>query len=160
MRSVRLTNRRAGNGFGMMLGCALSLSAVSVAADPVAGEPVEEAIPSLVAVAPFLPSTSEADALAQGTFTLVATNVPVDELLPSLARKAGLNLDLPPAVQGNVTLNLTNRPLNDLLEQIAQQTGTRFQIRDGHTLTVAPGHLLANRTPATAPKAGFQRSDR
>ncbi|MBF0271795.1 MAG: hypothetical protein HQL98_07020 [Magnetococcales bacterium] len=159
MRSRRLKNRQTRMGLGILLGCALNFSAGSAAADPFPREMGDDTIPPLVALVPFLPESSEADTLAQGTFTLVATHVPVDELLPSLARKAGLNLDLPPTVQGNVTLNLTNRPLNDLLEQIAQQTGARFHIRDGNTLAVTPGNLLATtRDSGSSPdKGGSQR---
>ncbi|MBF0213405.1 MAG: secretin and TonB N-terminal domain-containing protein, partial [Magnetococcales bacterium] len=74
-----------------------------------------------------------------------ATNVPADELLPSLAKKAGLNLNLPNGLEGQVTLNLTNRPLSDILDQIARQTGLSYRIGAGNTLTITPGNQLANR---------------
>ncbi|MBF0163683.1 MAG: DotD/TraH family lipoprotein [Magnetococcales bacterium] len=92
------------------------------------------AIPPLVINTPFAPPEST----TRATFSLVASNIPVDELLPSLARKAGLNIDMAPGVQGTVNINLTNRPLSEILAQIAAQTGIRHQIRDGHTLTILP----------------------
>ncbi|MBF0628669.1 MAG: hypothetical protein HQL91_10690 [Magnetococcales bacterium] len=140
MRASRL--KRSPLAFAL-LGQLLMIN--SAAADPVM---MEETIPPLVTIMPFPPAESETDSLAQGTFTLVATNVPLDELLPALARKAGLNLDQASGLQGSVTLNLTNRPLRELLEQIERQTGMRAQLHAGNILTVTPGNLLATRPVA------------
>lgn len=127
MRSRRLTPRHTA---AALLGAALGCLAVV----PASAE--DGSIPPLVINTPFAPP--ETTATTRATFSLVASNIPVDELLPSLARKAGLNIDMAPGVQGTVNLNLTNRPLSEILDQIAAQTGIRPQIRDGHTLTILP----------------------
>ncbi|MBF0341416.1 MAG: hypothetical protein HQL95_10715 [Magnetococcales bacterium] len=141
MPSRRLTRIRDGRA-GLALLTALILTSFQPAQ---AGEIGEAPIPELVTLLPFVPDASPADALAQGTFTLVATRVPVDELLPALARKAGLNIDLPHGIQGEVTLNLTHRPLPEILDQIGRQTGLRYTLRADNTLSIAPANTLSAR---------------
>ena len=69
------------------------------------------------------------------TYTVVVKNVPVTDLIFSLARDAGLNLDLQADQESAVTLNAIDRPLPEILERIAGQTSLRFEMR-GNNLIV------------------------
>ncbi|MBF0615072.1 MAG: hypothetical protein G8237_15255 [Magnetococcales bacterium] len=142
MHSVRIRPYRM---IGLILSSGLLATTFSTADPRPSGS--ADAIPPLVTLTPFPPPVAPAESVAHGTFTLVATNVPVDELLPALARKAGLNLDLQPGIQGVVNLNLTHRPLSEILIQIERQTGVQARLRDGRTLAASPGTVMATSIP-------------
>jgi general secretion pathway protein D len=73
----------------------------------------------------------------QETYRVTVHNVPVQELLFTLARDAKLNLDLHPEVQGNVTLQAIDQTLPQILDRVARQIEIRYSIEDG-VLVVAP----------------------
>ncbi|MEO5344899.1 MAG: EsaB/YukD family protein [Magnetococcus sp. YQC-9] len=134
MRAIRLTGPAHRLNAAT---CALLLSSALCSTPITPAHADADSIPPLVTHATFVPP--EAKSSLRDTFSLVASNIPVDELLPALAKKAGLNLDMPPGITGsNVTMNLTHRPLPEILGQISAQTGIQLDIRDGHTLAVAP----------------------
>jgi len=62
------------------------------------------------------------------TYTVVVKEVPVVDLLFSLARDAGLNLDLQADSGKTVTLNAVDRPLPEILARIAEQSKLRFTL--------------------------------
>lgn len=62
------------------------------------------------------------------TYTVVVKEVPVVDLLFSLGRDAGLNLDLQADSGKTVTLNAVDRPLPEILGRIAEQAGLRFTL--------------------------------
>ena len=62
------------------------------------------------------------------TYTVVVKEVPVVDLLFSLGRDAGLNLDLQADSEKTVTLNAVDRPLPEILGRIAEQAGLRFTL--------------------------------
>ncbi len=70
-------------------------------------------------------------------FNVVVQNLPVAQVLFTLARDANLNLDIHPAVQGNVTLNAIQQTLPQLLRRIGQQVALRYQQQNG-SLSVLP----------------------
>jgi general secretion pathway protein D len=74
---------------------------------------------------------------AQPTYRVSVQNIPVQDLLFTLARDAKLNLDLHPDVQGNVTLQALDQTLTQILERVARQVEMRYSIEDG-VLVVAP----------------------
>jgi MSHA type pilus biogenesis protein MshL len=81
-------------------------------------------IPAAVSFTPQLPAP-QAQA-AEPTHTVVVSDVPVRELLFSLARDADFNLDIDNDVDGLVTLNAVNQPLNSILERIAAGANLRY----------------------------------
>jgi len=71
------------------------------------------------------------------TYNVVVTEVPVKELLFSLARDTKLNIDVNPNIQGIVTLNAINETLPAILDRIANQVNIRYKL-EGDTLVVSP----------------------
>ena len=71
------------------------------------------------------------------TYNVVVTEVPVKELLFSLARDTKLNIDVHPNIQGVVTLNAINETLPAILDRIANQVNIRYKL-EGDTLIVTP----------------------
>lgn len=71
------------------------------------------------------------------TFSLSVTDVPVRELLFSLARDAKLNVDIHPGVEGRVTLNVVEQTLPRILKRITDQVALRYRL-DGPNLRIVP----------------------
>ncbi len=71
------------------------------------------------------------------TYTVVVNNVPVKDLLFSIARDTQYNIDLFPGISGNVTLNAVNEPLPSILDRIARQADLRYETH-GKTISVMP----------------------
>lgn len=71
------------------------------------------------------------------TYNVVVTEVPVKELLFSLARDTKLNIDVHPNIQGVVTLNAINETLPAILDRISNQVNIRYKL-EGDTLVVTP----------------------
>ena len=84
---------------------------------------------------PVLPPPKAAP--KQETYTVVVNDVPVKELLFSVARDAKLNVDIHPGISGNVTLNAVNQTLPQILARIAKQVDLRYEL-DGPNLSVSP----------------------
>ncbi len=131
------------------LACLLSACAQSpVSQSPDAGhlslpDPASEpapAVPSAPIPAPVtqtfdLPPPRPGPALE--TYSVVVSQVPVDQLLFSLARDARLNVDVHPGLSGRVTLNAIDQTLPQLLQRISRQVDMRFEL-DGESLVVMP----------------------
>ena len=71
------------------------------------------------------------------TYSVVVTNVPVQEILFALARDAKINLDIHAGIQGAVTLNAIDQTLPQILSRIAKQVEMRYEL-DGPNLIVMP----------------------
>lgn len=84
-----------------------------------------------------LPTKPTPPAKAEETYSISVQNLPVRDLLFSLARDARLNLDIHPDVQGEITLNAVQQPVSRLLSRIARQAALRFE-RDGDHIVVLP----------------------
>ncbi len=102
-----------------------------IAAPPVA----PGTIPAPLASTPPLPPPQPVR--QQAVYTAVGIDLPVREFLFSLARDAGLNLDIYPEVSGKVTINAVDEPLDSILARVARQAGIRFS-RRGKTLIAQP----------------------
>ena len=63
------------------------------------------------------------------TFTVVVKDVPAVDLLFSLARDAGLELDMQADSKKTVTLNAVDRPMAEILARIAEQSRLRYTLR-------------------------------
>ncbi len=77
------------------------------------------------------------DRPAERRYSLAAENTSAGELLFSLARDAGLNLELPAAVDAEVTLIARDRPLAEIVDSIARQSGLIAELR-GNSLRLRP----------------------
>jgi MSHA type pilus biogenesis protein MshL len=71
------------------------------------------------------------------TYSVVVSNVRVQELLFALARDAKLNVDIHPGIEGTVTLNAIDQTLQQLLTRIAKQVDVRWEL-DGPNLAIMP----------------------
>lgn len=93
------------------------------------------AIPRPVAVlpAPSQPGTAQ----RTETFSVVVSNLAVNDLLFALGRDAKINLDIHPSVNGHVTLSAINQTLPQILTRISKQVDIRWML-EGNTLSVMP----------------------
>ncbi|GAA5170197.1 type II and III secretion system protein [Viridibacterium curvum] len=97
--------------------------------------PSAEGIPAPVKQGFALPPPRPA--VKQETYSVVVSNVKVQELLFALARDAKINVDIHPGLSGTVTLNALDQTLPQLLARIAKQVDMRFEL-DGNNLAVMP----------------------
>jgi len=93
----------------------------------------EGAIPPPVQITPVLPKPTPV--APPETYSVVVSNVRVQELLFALARDARLQIDIDPTLTGTVTLNAVDQTLPQLLLRIARQVDMRYEL-DGQTLVV------------------------
>lgn len=92
------------------------------------------AIPEPINTTTLLPKPVSRPALE--TYTVVVNDVPVKELLFSMARDAKLNVDIAPDLTGTVTLNAIDQTLPQILERISRQIDLRYELAD-NTLRVS-----------------------
>ncbi len=92
-------------------------------------------IPKAVTAAPILPPPQSAAPVE--TYTVVASDVPIKELLFELVRDNRLNVDIHPDIKGTVTLNAVDQTLPQIMERIAKQVDLRYQL-DGQNLMISP----------------------
>lgn len=71
------------------------------------------------------------------TYTVVVNDVPVKDLLFSIARDTQYNIDLFPGITGRVSLNAVNEPLPSILDRIARQADLRYETH-GKSISVMP----------------------
>lgn len=93
-------------------------------------------IPELVTQIPTLPPAPQAT-MPLETYTVVVTDVPVQQLLFALARDAKVNVDIHSAIDGNVTMNAIDQTLPQILDRIAKQVSLRYTL-EGQNLLVMP----------------------
>jgi MSHA type pilus biogenesis protein MshL len=103
---------------------------------PMLAEPVAAAadIPPVVLQVPIIAAPEPAEPLQ--TFTVVATDLPANELLFALARDARINLDIDPAIDGRVSINAIDQTLPQILKRVSRQVALRYYL-DGPNLVVA-----------------------
>jgi general secretion pathway protein D len=87
-----------------------------------------EAIPEPVIQAPVLPAPEQRPNLE--TYTVIVNQVPVRELLFSMARDAKLNLDIDNNIKGKVTMNAIDQTLPQILERLARQVDIDYRLED------------------------------
>ena len=97
-------------------------------------EPAAADIPPVVLQVPIIAAPEPAEPLQ--TFTVVATDLPANELLFALARDARMNLDIDPAIDGRVSINAINQTLPQILKRVSRQVELRYYL-DGPNLVVA-----------------------
>ncbi len=90
-------------------------------------------IPPVVEQVPIIAVPEPAEKLQ--TFTVVATNLPANELLFALARDARINLDIDPSINSKVSINAIDQTLPQILKRISRQVSLRYYL-DGPNLIV------------------------
>ena len=96
-------------------------------AAPIAPPPAPvKALPALATPRPSAPVP---------TYTVVVNDVPVKDLLFSIARDTQYNIDLHPGISGNVSLNAVQEPLPAILDRIARQANLRYEM-NGRTVSI------------------------
>jgi len=97
---------------------------------PTESEAAEKAlIPQPVTQVPSLPRPGQRKQLE--TYTVVVNQVPVRELLFSMARDADLNLDIDDDISGNITMNAIDQTLLKILDRIESQTDIAYTLENG-----------------------------
>ena len=91
--------------------------------------------PAPVKAAPALPPPRPSAPVP--TYTVVVNDVPVKDLLFSIARDTQYNIDLHPGITGNVSLNAVQEPLPAILDRIARQANLRYEM-NGRTVSILP----------------------
>jgi MSHA type pilus biogenesis protein MshL len=91
--------------------------------------------PAPVRAAPTLPPPQPR--APEPTYTVVVNDVPVKDLLFSIARDTQYNIDLHPGIDGRVSLNAVQEPLPAILDRIARQANLRYEM-NGRTVSVMP----------------------
>ena len=113
-------------------GCAssptVSLSAGHLVSEP----PVAEELPPIVKEAPVVPEPVPAAPVA--VYTVVVKEVPVVDLLFSLARDAQLDVDIQSSANPTVTLNAVDRPLAEILRRIAERAHLRYRLQGSNLI--------------------------
>jgi general secretion pathway protein D len=100
-------------------------------AKPATTESIPQTLKDSVVLTPPKPAGKVA------TYSVVVTNVSVQEILFALARDAKINLDIQAGIQGAVTINAIDQTLPQILTRIAKQVDMRYELSNG-TLTVMP----------------------
>ena len=90
-------------------------------------------IPQPVTQVPALPRPGKREKLE--TYTVVVNQVPIRELLFSMARDADLNLDIDSDISGEITMNAIDQTLPKILDRIESQADVTYFL-DGDTLKV------------------------
>ena len=117
----------------VLSGCAGQPSVDLSAGHVLDEQPESPEPPPIVTEAPVVPEPAPAAPIE--TYTVVVKEVPVTDLLFSLARDAELELDLQSSGGRTVTLNAVDRPLPEILQRIAVQAGLRYTLA-GNNLVV------------------------
>ena len=90
-------------------------------------------LPPIVNEPPVLPDPKPQPPV--DTYTVVVKDVPVTDLLFSLARDASLELDIQATSDQAITINAVEQPLPNILARIADQAGLRYDL-NGKNLIV------------------------
>lgn len=73
----------------------------------------------------------------QELYSVVMSNVNVQDLLFALARDAKLNVDIHPSIVGTVTMNVHDQTLAEILDRVARQVDLRYEM-EGKSLSIQP----------------------
>ena len=88
------------------------------------------------AVVPPLPRPPK-PSVRQELYSVVMSNVNVQDLLFALARDAKLNVDIHPGIAGTVTMNVHDQTMAEILDRVARQVDLRYEL-NGKNLSIQP----------------------
>jgi len=71
-------------------------------------------------------------------YSVSVMNVPVRDLLFTVARDAAINIDIHPRITGQVSLNAIDQTIPQILERLAQQIDIRWTFDDNNNVLVEP----------------------
>lgn len=94
-----------------------------------------EDIPQTVVQTAFLPEPELSPKLE--TYTVIVSDVPVKDLLFSMARDAEINIDIHRNIEGRITLNAIDQTLPQILERMSRQVDIRYELIDGALIVQA-----------------------
>lgn len=124
----------------VLVGCGASLPA-TVDTSPhidqntvIPADRSQSAIPPIVGSVDLVPPPTASD--QPELYTVVAQDVPIRDLLFTMARDAGINVDVHPDVSGIITLNAINQTLPQILERISRQNAIRWYFDEAGNLVV------------------------
>jgi len=101
---------------------------------------ISGSIPEPVVQVPSLPKPGRREKLE--TYTVVVNQVPIRELLFSMARDADLNIDIDDDISGKITMNAIDQTLPKILERIEDQAAIRYTLQDRTLKVVADSPVL------------------
>ena len=87
-------------------------------------------IPEILKAHPVLPKPSKRKDLK--TYTVIVSDVSLKSLLFSIARDAGINLDLHDDIEGQVSINAIEQSLPKILYRLSEQANIRYEIKDNY----------------------------
>lgn len=133
--AIAVTCHAAGRLALLLLVIALSACATQQSVDFSSGHVIHDEPPAVVplpqAVEP-VPPAAEPEPIE--TYTVVVKDVPATDLLFSLARDAGLDLDMQASPDKTVTINAVERPLQEILSRIASQVSLRYELNGSNLI--------------------------
>lgn len=99
---------------------------------------IDDVVPPVASLEPIVdkpPALPEPEpAPPVETYTVVVKDVPVTDLLFSLARDAGLDLDIQADSERTITINAVEQPLSNILARVAEQADLRFELRSSNLI--------------------------
>jgi len=104
-----------------------TISEGHIKSEPAAAD--KKDIPQPAIRVPALPRPVKREKLE--TYTVVVNQVPIKELLFSMARDADLNLDIDNDISGMITMNAIDQTLPKILDRIESQTAITYILEDG-----------------------------
>ena len=104
-----------------------TISEGHIKSDPAAEN--KKNIPQPAMQVPALPRPVRREKLE--TYTVVVNQVPIRELLFSMARDADLNLDIDNDISGKITMNAIDQTLPKILDRIEAQAAITYYLEDG-----------------------------
>jgi MSHA biogenesis protein MshL len=93
-------------------------------------------IPAIVAPVPLV--TPPEPQTEPELYTVVAQDVPIRDLLFSMARDAGINIDVHPDVDGRISINAIEQTLPQILERMSRQADIRWSMDNSGNMVVEP----------------------
>ena len=133
MRTTTIKRSLIVFGFAVLTGCGATNPPDISEGHLMVDDQAIQSIPEPVNQVPALPMPAMRPDLE--TYTVIVNNVPIRELLFSMARDAKLNLDIQNDIKGSITMNAIDQTLPKILERMARQAPIRYQL-EGDTLRV------------------------
>lgn len=96
----------------------------------------DSSIPAIVEPTPLVPPPQAQPEPV--LYTVVAQDIPLRDLLFTLARDYGINVDVHPGIDGIVTINAIDQSMQQILERLARQSDIRWSMDAAGNLVVEP----------------------
>ncbi len=98
--------------------------------------PSLKAVPGAVSQPIEVFNSNSSDTVVRELYSVVADQVPVKDILASIARDATAQVDFIGDISGLISLSVVNQPLDYILRQITTQVAVRYEISDGRILLI------------------------